>query len=416
MPSIVRNTTLALGLLLLTTSGATGCQSKPEATAPVASAHSHNSSAAPASPAAAGSDALPALPKLSEMKFELKQDQLWVDSPAGSSSLGIESSGLKGATLKDAEVELAWTHPYRCEAENQQTFSEAYLQARIENTRAFRLYQKSLFAEAARGFARAATLDPEYPLPRSNHIAALARAGDLQAAHAAFAAAFERDPVHTYYKLLSDADFVPLQQKWRRAIPKMLLLSLQGNQLLGPELAHAKSLNLIAALRHEDSWGASNFVDELQVFDARTGKRVEMARLIDWRDGNEDGVLRAERRGAVQARIAQYNETLLALGFTAVNNRCADFAKARPTSSAPEAALPGLQQSLVAGENVLRLVRGNDVVASFTPMEMGVPKRACALPEAGALLYIGHFEVSEGCDSGPESRLQLLPTAALQLE
>lgn len=360
---------------------------------------------------------LPPLPALAEMGFRIERKALWVTSKRGNASLTERASKLDSRKLDTDSVTLKYTDDISCVLDKSKTFTERALQSRIENTRAYKLYKDDKFTEAARGFRRAAELDPENDKARTNHIAALARAGEIQAAAIAFRIALKKDPVRTYNKLLSDEDFTPLHTEFRQAKNGKLaeLFTLKERGLDSFLAAYSQARKQVAVVRHEASWGSENWKAELHVFDAVSGKSVSVHALVDWQDTLEQGGLSPARRKQSEARIAAMNETLLALQFEAVPNKeQAEFKPIDPERSVSEARLPAQNASLVADKDILRLVRGDGVLATFSSTLPGAdPKKAIALPAAHAIVYFGHYMVAEGCDSGPESRIELLRSSAV---
>ncbi|NRA31753.1 MAG: hypothetical protein HRU17_00290 [Polyangiaceae bacterium] len=96
------------------------------------------------------------------------------------------ASTLKKTTInkKPASVTVDGEYNGPCALDFDQFYSQAQLQSRVENTRALRLHFDKQFKEAARGFGRAAKLDPKTHIARSNHTAALTRHGALELAEA----------------------------------------------------------------------------------------------------------------------------------------------------------------------------------------------------------------------------------------
>ena len=382
----------------------------------------------PAPPELSGPE-LPKLPVITEMKFVHERKAIWVHSPAGHASLGERASSLKktATSKKNASVTVDWEFNGSCALDFTQVYSQARLQSRIENTRALRLHLDGKFREAARGFARAAKLDPDNHRARTNYIAALSRLaalsppaaashhGALELATAQFHRSFKIDAVGTYEKLLADDDWAALRKTVRRPYEtKTPLLRLQKQKLVGFGVAYSADQNAIAVIREETSWGSMNWMAELHVFDADTNKRLSLHPVVNWRDTEEDGGIRPMRRKQVEAHLERLSEVLTVLGFVpAPASRDAAFDRL-PGRSAHEAKLKDFSYSIVADNDQLRVVQGNKVAATFTSkLKRATPSLVYALPEAKKLVYLGYYEVSEGCDSGPETRIELIDTDVL---
>ena len=358
---------------------------------------------------------LPALPELASLKVVVNHEMLWVTSPAGDGSLAERANAIRSTSVVGDAVRVAYEDQISCVLDKTATYSRRVLLARIENARAFRLYEQGQFAEAARGFRRARDLDPKYDKPWTNLVAAWARAGMLAPARVAFAQAMQRDPVHAYERLLADEDLAPLRREFRTKRPVQPVLVLEAGRQVRPYAGFSQQHGLLAALRHEDSWGAENWMTELQVFDLRSGELVKVHPLVNWEDTGEAGGIVPGRHAAVEQRRARLNEALTALQFEKLDDEyLVEFEPVAPDRPTLEAKLRSLRMSLVAENDTIRLVRQNDVRGTFhSKLEGSRPTRVYVFPQAQAFIYFGAYEVSEGCDSGPETHLELFHAPGL---
>jgi tetratricopeptide (TPR) repeat protein len=311
-------------------------------------------------------------------------------------------------------VTLAYEDQLSCEQNETLKQNAAYFQARLENTRAFRVYKEGRFAAAAQGFLRAMQLDPKYGKARTNYIAALARAGDIAAAKSAYAAAFRVDPVSTYEKLLTDDDFGKLRADLRtksRVEPVLRLIDEQ----LGSYAGYSKEHGLLCAVRIEHSWGAENWTAELHLFDARTRALQSQHTLVRWHDITPEGKVKTSQRKELEARLSHFNEALSALGFRALSEGMhGNFNQLAPAAGAVQVELPALGRKIVAENDVLSILRENQVLATFrSSLKDARPSQVYGVPEMNSLIYFGAYEVAEGCDSGPETRLEVFTTDQL---
>lgn len=357
---------------------------------------------------------LPPLARLGELTFDVRNSSLWVHSPEIGTSLSVRAHSIERTTIERSTVTIAYEDQLSCVPKKNLQRDIRYFQSRLENTRAFRVYKEGKFAEAAQGFHRALELDEDYGKARTNYISAAARAGDLRAAELAFSAAFKKDPLSTYEKLLSDDDFTPLRPSFRtknKVVPVLRLVDGDLNDFAG----YSKSAGLLAVARKEVSWGAENWTAELHVFDARTRKLVSQHTLVRWHDTTEDGQIKPEKHKELEVRLAHLNEALAASSFrTLPGGMRAEFNQLAPAKGAVEARIEGLGQTIVAENDVLRLMDEGQVLDTFTSTLKGArPDSVYAVPEMSALIYSGAFEVAEGCDSGPETLLEVFATEHL---
>jgi hypothetical protein len=357
---------------------------------------------------------LPQLPILSAVNFRVERKTLWVSSSLGDASLGERASSIDGIKLGKGSVTLAYQDDVSCELDKTVSYSEGEIQARIENSRAYRLYKDGAFIDAARGFHRAMALAPHFAVARTNHIAALCRGKDRVTARLAFAKAIAIDPIRSYEKLLSDEDFAPLRPEFRKHSNAKPLLYLSGKKLKAFDVAHAPSIQQIAVVRQESSWGSENWMAELHIFDGRSGKLVSLHPIVQWGDTQEDGRLAPGSRGILESRLERLSEALSAFGFRSdPGSHKAEFEQLSPERSARKATIKQWNVSLVADRDVIRMVRGDAVLATFPSSLKGAePLFAFPLPEAQRIVYFGRYMVAEGCDSGPGTRIEAFAVPA----
>jgi tetratricopeptide (TPR) repeat protein len=357
---------------------------------------------------------LPPLPKVTELTFEVRNQSLWVEAPHLGTSLAERAQEIKETKIVGNDVTIHYTDPLSCKESETLHKGLDYFLARLENTRAFRVYKEGKFREAARGFERALGLDPTYGKARSNHIAALARAGDIAAANLAFQVALTKDPVSAYMKLLEDEDFSPLRGEFRAKGNGSPALQLIGDDL-NNYASYSKRSGLLSVLRKEVSWGAENWTAELHVFDARTEQRVSEHTLVRWHDTDEEGHVRPALKKEVEARLLRMNEAMRALEFVSLpESRRGQFHQPGTPADRVEAPLSSLGKNVVVAGDILELREGEKVLETFHSTLHGArPSQIYAVPELNALVYFGAYEVAEGCDSGPETRLEVFKTTQL---
>lgn len=357
---------------------------------------------------------LPQLPSVSDLTFEVRNESLWVKSPLLGTSLSERAHEITKTTIQGNEITILFEDQFACVHKKTLHKELDYFRARLENTRAFRVYKEGKFAEAARGFERAMGLDPDYEKARTNYIATLCRAGELAAAKTAFKASLLKDPVSTYEKLLADEDFSPLRAEFRTKVNVEPVLHLVDKDLKS-YAGYSKRSNLLSVVRKEASWGSESWTAELHVFDARTQKRVSQHTLLRWQDTNEEGHIRQELKSDVEARLRRLSEALTALEFVALPETFrGEFNQLAPATGKVEAPLPGLGKSIVADSDVLELRSGDRILETFhSKLRDARPSQIYAVPALNSLIYFGAYEVAEGCDSGPETQLEVFATTHL---
>lgn len=216
-------------------------------------------------------------------------------------------------------------------------------------------------------------------------------------------------------KLLDDEDFSPLRDEFRTKSPQNPALRLLKDDL-NSYVGYSKRSGLLSVVRKEISWGSENWTAELHVFDARTQKRISEHTLIRWQDTDPDGRVRPELKKEVEERLARINEALAALAFeTLPESMRGEFNQLGSPADQVAAPLSGLGKSIVAARDVLELRSGEKVLETFhSNLHDARPNQVYAVPELNALVYFGAYEVAEGCDSGPDTLLEVFRATELR--
>ncbi len=147
----------------------------------------------------------------------------------------------------------------------------------------------------------------------------------------------------------------------------------------------------------------------------RRPKWLPVYPIVTFLDVHEAGTILPEREQEIEERLARFNETLTAFEFerSPVDHR-ADFEAFACEPAVEGAELPRLGVTFVIEEGRIRLVRGERTVDNFTSTLRGArPHSVHAFPEVRSVVYQGMYEVAEGCDSGPETRLEVFATQHL---
>jgi tetratricopeptide (TPR) repeat protein len=119
---------------------------------------------------------------------------------------GIESAKLVGtqvdAILDQLSCDAMATAPSHWQLDQ--------LEARLANAAAYGQHTKKDFKSAEAGFARAAALDPAWPIAAYNLASARQLLGDLDGAVAALAPWLKSEPLVTYIQVAGDPELAPL--------------------------------------------------------------------------------------------------------------------------------------------------------------------------------------------------------------
>ena len=162
------------------------------------------------------------------------------------------------------------------------------------------------------------------------------------------------DGVGTYEKLLVDDGWTTLRKVVQRpyssgkASSKQPIFRLQKKQLVGFGVAYSAGLNSVAVVREETSWGSSNWIAELHLFDAATNKLLSLHPVVKWRDTQEAGGIRPTRRPQAEANLSRLSEALTVLGFVpAPASRLTDFDQVDPKRVVREGKLKNFSYSVL---------------------------------------------------------------------
>lgn len=279
------------------------------------------------------------------------------------------------------------------------------LLARLENAAAMKPHGKRDFETSARGFAKAAQLDPSLDVAWINLACALAMGGKRPSAIAALAPMLQRKPLYTAHKVLSDPELAAL-----REAPELVALRAPkpGTAAIRTlTLAYSPHLSLVAVHRVEDSWGACNFVEDLRLIDAKTGKEVLTLPLVGWDesepecDDHEPGRrIRAGHRARIDARLDTMDRFLRDMGFSVSEG----LELVDPGTAAPDdgpvtrARLPGAGLELVIDDQELHVMKAGKTLATVPQTEAQGISHAGHDPAAGVAFIEWFHDVPEGCD------------------
>lgn len=239
----------------------------------------------------------------------------------------VDAQSILAATVdnktKQVDVKVS---DFSCAGESKYHWTLTHLDARIENTAAYRLHKNKDYVNAAAGFAKAVAADPGWNLAAYNLASAQQLAGDKDAATTALAPWLASAPIATYVQVTADPELAPLLERpelkaIRAALAGTATISAAGE--LDGKVAYSKDKGLIASTRTERSWGACVFQTELELHDAKTGSLVAHTPIIAWSETADECDEKANRvvrraRPIVAKRIMTLTAMLRELGFVKV--------------------------------------------------------------------------------------------------
>jgi hypothetical protein len=301
-----------------------------------------------------------------------------------------------------------------CDGESRYTWGLAELAARVENAAAYRLHRRRDYARAAAGFARAVAAAPAWKVAATNLASAEVLRGDAAAAIRALAPWLAAEPIATYVKVATDPELAPLLVRPElRAIRARRRGAVQlSDERAWGRVAYEPVRGLLAVARTEGSWGACVYRTDLEIHDARSGRRIAVAPMVAWEETSFDcdvkamGVLPA-RRAAVAARVKRLAAMLADLGFSSAAIERAEVGSSdgdRQTGSFPRHAL-----GLAARGGVARVLRGDQVLASRRILDH--IDAAVWVEDARAAVVWSIRPGREGCEGTDPTAVTVLPAA-----
>jgi hypothetical protein len=299
-----------------------------------------------------------------------------------------------------------------CDSPHHYTWTAAELDARLANTAAFARLRAKDLAAAARGFARAALLDPGWRIPAYNLASAHALLGDKPAALAALAPWLANEPLATYIQVATDPDLTSLLDQpalaaIRAPAPTTTAVTDAG---LAADVVVAPARGWLAIARKEQSWGACNYKRDLELYDVTTGKLLASTAIVSWADTDPDcgAPLSAASRAAITARAARLAGLLGDLGFVAATLE-------RGTSVAidgdkTKSSLVAARLGVVARDGVARVLRGDATLATAHVLDR---LESVALVTAPRAVVVRSTRPGrEGCEGTDPTQVTVIPLPA----
>ena len=293
---------------------------------------------------------------------------------------------------------------YTCVGESTHTWTFAHLEARLANAAAYALHVKKDYKGAATGFARAVALDPKWNIPAYNLASARQLLGDKAAAVAALAPWISAEPIATYLHVVFDPELAPLLDQ-----PALVALrAAKPGAARADKVLVAPERGLVAFARTEHSWGSSQFMKDIEIWDPAKRVRVASVNLVKWDDtdpGGEKPRITSVAKKRVAARTALLEQHLTALGFRPAQveqSKVVDedanelrFAKAKLGVASPDAS------------GVATVQRGTTTVG--TAQIEGRMMRAFYIVDTRTVVIEMKRHEAEGCDGGPEKAFAVVP-------
>jgi hypothetical protein len=332
-------------------------------------------------------------------RFQVKDGALFVRGAGQRAPLSVEAAHpdmhpALPLSVKPRYDGTTWTLAVdvNCQGLRRLTFSDAALEARLENAAGDALAGRRQWAAAVPRFARAVDLDPGFAEAATNLAAAQARGGHERASITTLVAAAARDRVWTVWRVAVDRRLAGVA-----AAPEIRALAARTPgrvslaKLRKSHLAYAPETKLVVWDRVVSN-GMSEEVDgpmELRVADAVTGRLVARLR---YRAGEEFAVGRA----------------LAALGFDTADVRPGRFASGdNPTPAGMRGVVPGSRLSVtVKGGRVTLRDQGRVIAAAPITAE---PVTAWMAAAPGGVLIGAGVSIGDGCGAWEYDDMVWLP-------
>jgi hypothetical protein len=315
------------------------------------------------------------------------------------------------AAKKEVTVDFASRF---CTYSRQEVWPLARLLARLENTPAFALHRKKDFKAALAGFQRAIAADPTWPIPAYNAASADQLLGDKPAAIATLAPWLKQAPVVTYLQIHQDPELAPLAD---RAEVKAIEAAKPGDIEITQKgitggAAFSTTHKLIAIMREEGSWGSSNFMRDVELYDA-TGVFVTKLSLVQFDETSPDcykddpSVCELAGKAAkkkVSDRAASVQQLLRALGFSRAKTEGGEGSLDSDKRKVP---FPAHKLGLVERDGTVRILRGDHEVATAS---LAGAKLVSALlvEDISAVVVWSRSPGAEGCMSTDPTSVQII--------
>jgi tetratricopeptide (TPR) repeat protein len=350
------------------------------------------------------------------LKITFHDHSLFVHAKDGHEAALGPAENFTDFTFDAAKQEVTIEFETRfCQIGTHEVWSLASLNARLENTPAFALHKKKDFKAALAGFQRAIAADPTWPIPAYNAASAQQLLGDKPAAIATLAPWLKQAPVRTYLQIHQDPELAPLSDRAEvKAIEaaKPADVEVTHDGITGGA-AFSPTHKLLAIARTEGSWGDSQFVRDIELYDMK-GVFVTKLSLVLFDETNTDcytgDLSKCELSGKaakkkVGDRAASVQQLLRALGFSRAKTEGGEGSLDGDKRKVPFAAH---KLGLVERNGSIRILRGDHEVTTSS-LDGAKLVAALLVEEVNAVVVWSRSPGAEGCQSMDPASVQIIP-------
>lgn len=291
------------------------------------------------------------------------------------------------------------TRSEECASDLSDTLTFDQLEARLLNTESLVLHRKKDWANAAKGFAQAAKLDPTYTLAAYNLASAHSRLGQLPEANTALAPWVKSNPIATYIQVSVDSELQPLLTT--KEIIAVKGTTKPGTAKVGASgeidggYAYSAERGWLAVPHSDAGYLDCNANESLTIFDVKTGKKVgsiPLGSIPAGGDGPCAGtskatIEKAKKARAEKAKVAE--AVLVAFGFAKIASESAGADEKDDDSGKRVARFPAAKIGVVDNGGNVNVLRGNTSLGKGT-ISGGRFTGAAYLPDAKVIVLTSY--------------------------
>jgi hypothetical protein len=309
------------------------------------------------------------------------------------------------------------TYSKECSADGSETFTFDQLEARLLNTESLVLHRKKDWANASKGFAQAAKLDPGYKLAAFNLASAHSRLGQLPEANAALAPWLKAEPLATFVQINLDPELQPLlatkEVQAVKGATKRGSITVDAAGQLDGGFAFSAERNWLAVPHSDAGMWDCGALRWIQVFDLTTTKLVAKLPLGGVPNGvgpcepgpSKAALAKAKSERAAKAKTAQ--EILVAFGFVKTPSESTSATEKGDDGDKRVARFEKAKIGVVSNGGTVNVLRGNTSLGKGS-MSGGRFTAAAYLPDAKAIV-ITSYVPSDMCARTDEDVVLVKP-------
>lgn len=311
--------------------------------------------------------------------------------------------GVFTATLRHNQTQVEIIATTYLSGDHSITIPIAILESRLENGRALKLHRKKQYRAAAKGFARAVELDPNFSLAITNLASAQALMGNVRAAESTIRPLLALAPLKTYHKVWSDNELAGLRLTATLKAVKAKTVGNAALNVLGQfpssTVAYSVEKGLLAATIAEPAGGADcTTAASFIVVKRTTGAVVFKAPIVTYAEAYSDScplnqVARPSKRKRVQQRLVVINRLLTDFGFEQSKGMSGQFAEGEYR----KLYISGAKLGVVIGESTIRVCRTGKKIAEKR-QRVDALNGALFVPQASVLLVWWSFDPAHNDD------------------